>query len=138
MVTRRRFLTLGAAGVVSAGLLGDVARGSAVLADLGNKNLNAYSFERDIGKSFVIKDRENGTTSVLKLIEVKEIKSPADKNMGIKRESCSLLFEGSKSDLLDQGVYEFIDRSMPDAPLLVVPVTADAGIYEVNFNFFRS
>ena len=138
MVTRRRFLTLSAAGVVSAGILGDLSGRTSVLASVESSIAYAKSLNRYRGKRFIVRDPESGRKQFLKLIEVKDIKNPLDKKLGIERESFSLLFEGQKEHLLEQGVYEFSSRSMPDSRLLVVPVTADPGIYEVNFNFFKS
>ena len=138
MVTRRRFLTLSAAGVVSAGILGDLSGWKSVFASVESSITYAKSLNRNLGKRFIVRDPESGRKQFLKLIEVKDIKNPLDKKLGIERESFSLLFEGQKEHLLEQGVYEFSSRSMPDSRVLVVPVTADPGIYEVNFNFFKS
>jgi len=137
MVTRRRFLTLSAAGVVSASILGDLPGGASVFASVESSITYAKSLKRYLGKRFIVRDPESGRKQFLKLIEVKDIKNPLDKKLGIERESFSLLFEGQKKNLLEQGLYEFSSGSMPDSRVLVVPVTADPGIYEVNFNFFK-
>jgi hypothetical protein len=132
-------LTVGAvaaAGVVSTGFVVDVH----AIASAGSHRtgLSIESVKRNIGGRFIVRNRESGRETFLKLVEFKDIKNPADRELGIERESYSLLFEGDPRDVLEQGVYEFPHTSMPNSELLLVPVTADPGVYEVNFNSYRS
>ncbi len=142
MVSRRRFITVGAAvaatGVVTRGTYGGVPAIANAVEDVENTVVSADSIRKLVGNQFVIRDRLTGRKEVVRLIEVKDFSNPSDKELGIQRESYSLLFEGRKEYTLDQGVYEFINGSMPDSMLFVVPVTPDQGIYEVNFNSFKS
>lgn len=142
MVSRRRFLAAGAvatAGVVSTGIFGSVPGVGSIESLAGlSVNFSASSIRKQIGKSFMIRDRQTGREEMLKLIEVKDFENPTDRELGIERESYSLLFEGQKREPFNQGVYEFPHRAMPDSELLVVPVTSDPGIYEVNFNSLKS
>ncbi len=142
MVSRRRFITLGAAvaatGVVTKGTYGGVSAIANAVEDVENTVVSADSIRKLVGNQFVIRDRLTGRKEVVRLIEVKDFPNPSDKELGIQRESYSLLFEGQKENTLDQGVYEFKNGSIPDSTLFVVPVTPDPGIYEVNFNSFKS
>ena len=142
MVTRRRFLSVGAAaaaaGLVSGSLFGDIPRVSAFSRGIENSTTSGDSLRPLIGSRFRVLDHANGTESYLKLIEVNDIENPLDKKSGIERESYSLLLQGRKDNLLEQGIYEFTHSSMPDFEILVVPVTGEAAIYEVNFNNLRS
>ncbi|MDH3494673.1 MAG: hypothetical protein OEM82_14045 [Acidobacteriota bacterium] len=138
MVSRRRFVKMGgtmaAAGLMAAGPLG-----GNFLKVIAGERASAFSkdgFKSLIGKQFNVHDVVTGEKGRLKLVEVKEIANPLDKNMGIDRDSYSVLFENVRGNELGQSNYRFDNDEFGDIDLLMVPVTKDAGYHEILFNNF--
>lgn len=95
------------------------------------ENVNSKTFEPHVNSTFVVR-HESGTEHQLKLVKVEEnTKSP-------DVEQFSLVFTGTRDQLLPQGNYEFEHPKMGKLTLFVVPVAGtDLTVHRYQVVFAR-
>jgi len=93
-------------------------------------------FEPCLGTKFVVRafnEEDEERVFELELVEASEL-PPASTNPkhNLRQDPFTLLFEGPKDALIDQGTYKFEHEQLGEVEMFMVPV--GLGEYEVIFN----
>ncbi|NNE65987.1 MAG: hypothetical protein HKN33_05420 [Pyrinomonadaceae bacterium] len=133
MTTRRQFLGTGISAAVAGFFLRVDVMGIPLFKSLRDNQFTS-KMRSLIGERFFVTSSDGGIQREIKLVEVRVIEHPHDKELGIKRECVSLLFEGKQTEGLKQGTYRFNNWRFGEESFFLVPVTSEQGLFEVTVN----
>ena len=102
---------------------------------MSDKPLTFSDFSPHLKTKFYIHYNENSVPLETELVEVKELKSDREKNLG---KGFSLIFLGDSESLLEQKIYQIKHDVMGENAIFIVPIGPDPGNrrmrYQAIFN----
>ena len=130
MITRRKFVSLGAIATLGAQLLspGRLFAFASKADDL--EFLSAEHFQQFVGTTFRVRANGSKKLSGLRLIDVQVKRYKADSENGVHGEAFSLLFRAQQETDIKGDICEVSHAGLGKFALFVSPVTDDPNVFE--------